>query len=181
MVNLRAKLVNDTLDILSSEVTLESLKARYEKRLSESKLTDLDLSPILKKAENERSVEELRKIVFRKLADDDYKSKIQDYNSYKRLVEVEPEGASDTDSYEFYFTEDSDTITRHFRIKKNDSNKINEKIARLKRELSDSDWKVVRCYEASLINEEAPYDVKELTEKRAEIRKEINRLQELVK
>ena len=40
------------------------------------------------------------------------------------------------------------------------------------------DWKVAKCYEYSLIGEEAPYDIKELHEKRQAVRNQINALQE---
>ena len=39
------------------------------------------------------------------------------------------------------------------------------------------DWKVCKCYEAALVGAEAPYDVKELHQKRQAIRDKINALQ----
>ncbi len=40
------------------------------------------------------------------------------------------------------------------------------------------DWKVAKCYEYSLMGEEAPYDVVALHAKRQAVRDEINRLQQ---
>lgn len=39
------------------------------------------------------------------------------------------------------------------------------------------DWKIIKCYEASLLNQEMPYDLMELQTKRQEARNRINELQ----
>ena len=39
------------------------------------------------------------------------------------------------------------------------------------------DWKVIKCYEASLVGHELPYDITELMEARQAVRDEINELQ----
>lgn len=52
-----------------------------------------------------------------------------------------------------------------------------EEIDRLKKKLTDTDYKVIKCYEASLVNAEMPYDVAEVHQERQEIRDEINRLE----
>ena len=39
------------------------------------------------------------------------------------------------------------------------------------------DWKIIKCYEASLAGRELPYDITELMEARQTIRDEINELQ----
>lgn len=57
-----------------------------------------------------------------------------------------------------------------------------KRISELEKKLSDSheygDWKIIKCYEASLKKEELPYDLDELMEDRQKIRDEINELQE---
>ena len=52
-----------------------------------------------------------------------------------------------------------------------------EAIAKLKDTLTSTDYKVIKCYEASLISEDMPYNVTELHRERQEIRDEINRLE----
>lgn len=52
-----------------------------------------------------------------------------------------------------------------------------EEIERLEKKLSDSDYKVIKCFEASLVGLEMPYDTEELHQTRQEIRDEINRLE----
>lgn len=175
-----AKIVNDDIKILLPEVTLQSIEAKYREKLRQNKLSDTDLAPILQKTEDKRSVEEMKRIIVRKYVDDCYKKEIEDFNSYKRYTETIPEGAGELDSYEFFFTETENEIVRNFRIIKNDKRKVTEKINELKQKIADTDWKVVRCYEASLMNEDMPYNVKELGEYRASIRSEIKQLQELL-
>ena len=52
-----------------------------------------------------------------------------------------------------------------------------EAIEKLKKQLAETDYKVIKCNEASLIGEELPYDMKEVHKERQEIRDEINRLE----
>lgn len=40
------------------------------------------------------------------------------------------------------------------------------------------DWKVIKCYEAKLQEQELPYDLNELMAERQKVRDEINELQE---
>lgn len=52
-----------------------------------------------------------------------------------------------------------------------------EKIAELKKKLSATDYKVIKCSECQLLGEETPYDVAELHAERQAIRDEINKLE----
>lgn len=52
-----------------------------------------------------------------------------------------------------------------------------EAIATLKDMLTSTDYKVIKCYEATLTGEDLPYDIVELRNERQEIRDEINRLE----
>lgn len=62
---------------------------------------------------------------------------------------------------------------------------VKEKISQLKASLTSNDsaigdYRITKCYEASLIGKEMPYDVSELHNKRQEVRDEINRLEALI-
>lgn len=52
------------------------------------------------------------------------------------------------------------------------------KVEELKQSLTDSDYKVIKCYEASLAGEPLPYDFGELREERQAIRQRINELED---
>lgn len=59
---------------------------------------------------------------------------------------------------------------------------IRIKIEMLKNRLSSQfsdvgDWKIIKCYEYKLMEQEPPYDVERLNEERQTIRDEINRLE----
>lgn len=51
------------------------------------------------------------------------------------------------------------------------------RINELKLELLNSDYKVIKCYEANLIGEEMPYDLEALVAQRKSWREEINNLE----
>ena len=55
--------------------------------------------------------------------------------------------------------------------------KIQGEIDAIKAELSETDYQVTKCYEASLVGEELPYDIKALHEDRNEKRAQINALE----
>lgn len=55
--------------------------------------------------------------------------------------------------------------------------KIQGEINAIKAELSETDYQVIKCYEASLVGEELPYDIKALHEDRNEKRAQINALE----
>lgn len=63
---------------------------------------------------------------------------------------------------------------------KQDTEEINDQIADLKQQLSESDYKVTKCYECSLVGETLPYDIEALHKERQTIRDEINRLEALL-
>lgn len=54
---------------------------------------------------------------------------------------------------------------------------IQGEIDAIKAELSETDYQVIKCYEASLVGEELPYDIKALHEDRNEKRAQINALE----
>lgn len=58
-----------------------------------------------------------------------------------------------------------------------EKNEIIEKIWSLKINLQDTDYQIVKCYEASLLNESLPYNLQELLQKRKTWREEINNLE----
>ena len=59
--------------------------------------------------------------------------------------------------------------------------KIRDEIEALKTALSDSDYKITKCYEASLLGQELPYDVAALHTERQALRDKINELEPLLK
>lgn len=62
-----------------------------------------------------------------------------------------------------------------------DTRKIRDEIEGLKTTLSNSDYKITKCYEASLLGTELPYDVASLHSERQELRDKINDLELMLK
>lgn len=62
--------------------------------------------------------------------------------------------------------------------KKQDLQQIRQNIENLKNELKDGDYKVNKCYEASLTKQEMPYNIQELHSQRQLLRQKINELEE---
>ena len=63
-------------------------------------------------------------------------------------------------------------------------NKINEMrslMRLLKQQIAESDYKIIKCYEYSLMNMDLPYDISELHQSRQTMRDEINSLEKELK
>jgi hypothetical protein len=72
--------------------------------------------------------------------------------------------------------DDGDKI-RYRYVKKVDKQAFLIRIQNLQSQLEDTDYQVIKCYEASLSGKELPYDIQELTSTRQAMRDEINQLQ----
>ena len=79
------------------------------------------------------------------------------------VIRIVPYDAGDRISF-YYVTE-------------RDLTKIRKEISELKESLANSDYKVLKCYEASLIGETMPYDIANLHAERQTIRDKINELE----
>ncbi len=62
--------------------------------------------------------------------------------------------------------------------KEDNKSEISMQIANKKRELTNEDYRVIKCYEYSLVGEPLPYDIGSLHAKREKLREEITLLQE---
>lgn len=61
-----------------------------------------------------------------------------------------------------------------------DTQKVRRGIEGLKAQLTEDDYKIIKCYEASLLGNELPYDITTLHRSRQSIRDRINELEELL-
>lgn len=62
-------------------------------------------------------------------------------------------------------------------IKTQQQSNILEEIQQLQQELNESDYKVIKCMECSLLQKELPYNINQLHKHRQQIRDSINELQ----
>lgn len=61
--------------------------------------------------------------------------------------------------------------------KRFDRKKVKSEIETLKAELSDGDYRVIKCYEATLAKAKMPYDIETIHKERQTIRDKINELE----
>ncbi len=61
-----------------------------------------------------------------------------------------------------------------------DEKSVKNKIDKLKLELGDSDYKVIKCWESTLLKKSLPYEMEEVNSERQTIRDQINKLEELL-
>ena len=94
--------------------------------------------------------------------------KIEDGVLRSRDVEAYPE--------RYQETKDGVTQVKERIISVAEQNKIQD----LKNELASTDYKVIKCYEASLVGEAMPYDTQELHTSRQYIRDSINALEDML-
>lgn len=98
---------------------------------------------------------------------------------YKALERAQmPEYNTDTQYLEAAYTE-GENITQAWVIKNiaDSPERREQKIMQLKSALSETDYKIIKCYEYQLAGLELPYDIATLHAQRQEIRDKINELE----
>lgn len=170
-----------------SKYSIDAIDYEVEKKRAESKLRDRIESL-------GTSWEELRRINSKKKKTDDelkllntimavekeYADTIAQLDNYKDLITSDIPDFTDLDQAVPYYEEKDGKVCMLWEIRENDPMRISEKINSLKNELSNSDYKIAKCYEASLLKRELPYDVETLYTERQAKRDEINRLTALL-
>ena len=85
-------------------------------------------------------------------------------------------------SYEAVDEDGTKTLVRMYEIKAipepTEEEIKQQRIAELKAQLDDTDWKIIKCNEYQLAGEELPYDIAELHAQRQALRDEINQLEQ---
>lgn len=187
---LRAKLNEDKktiYEVIDYDVKLSQIDKDYKLLLIENSVDDETINTILSKPEYKRTISDMHKIVFRKKIDDDYNAR---KNSLKTdYLEFQADDFSSLDLGEYDETEayvevKDGVVYQRFRVIKNTARKLNEAIENLKQKLSNTDYIIIKAYEAKVMMQDAPYSDEFMTktaDERQKIRGEINRLEELLK
>lgn len=71
-------------------------------------------------------------------------------------------------------------IVQVYTIIDNDKGKLGKEIGRIKKALSDDDYKIIKCYEASLLGKSLPYDLLSLHLERQAARDRVNELEAVI-
>lgn len=109
-----------------------------------------------------------------------YSERIEEINTYKEMIVSDVPEVTDLDQAVPYYEEKDGKVQMSWEIIKNEPLRVSEKINSLKQKLSDGDYKITKCYEANMLGNELPYDLKTLSAERNELREEINRLETLL-
>lgn len=180
---IRYKFIDEkTVVPIDYNLELSVIKDEYEKTLEANEITDDEI--ILIKAKKKKKLKEKAKLELRLSIEDEFSKRIDKLGEFKDLVE---EPSSDKDLGELdvllpVYRQDrkSGKVIRSWKVEKNSSSLVLNKIDNLKKNLTKSDVKLNKCLEAQLLGTEMPYDVKSLISERQAQRDEINRLETLL-
>lgn len=174
-------------DVINYDKVIGQLKKEFELKCIQNSVDDAVINVILKKREEKRTFSDLKKIILRKKIEDDFNNQMKLYN--EDYIEFIPSyyefelGEFDEASTFFEKGEDG-KIYQRWTLIKNNKSKIINKIEKLKKQLSETDYIIIKSYEAKLSMSDAPYSQDELDkiiQERQLIRDKINELEELIK
>lgn len=180
----KAKIISRyTVQVINYDAELSKIETIYKSDIAKYGVADEVINPILKKKEEKRTLEELMLIVKRKEIEDQRTEQLDMLSTFKEFVPSNFNGElGEYDSPKPYYIEESESVLQKWEVISNDPVKIASKISALKSELDESDYKVMKCYEAAIAkSDEMPYNPDELIESRQAKRDEINRLEALLK
>lgn len=180
---IRYKFIDEkTVVPIDYNLELSVIKDEYEKTLEANEITDDEI--ILIKAKKKKKLKEKAKLELRLSIEDEFSKRIDKLGEFKDLVE---EPSSDKDLGELdvllpVYRQDrkSGKVIRSWKVEKNSSSLVLNKIDNLKKNLTKSDVKLNKYLEAQLLGTEMPYDIKSLISERQAQRDEINRLETLL-
>lgn len=171
-----------------SKYSIDAIDYDYEKNKAEATLVDkmkfrgIDLEKVKKINSKKKKTADEEKILAATVEiENEYSTRMEEINSYKELVMTSMPSVSDTDQVVPYYEEQDGKIVMLWEVRENDPFRVTDKIAKLKKELADSDYKIIKCYEASLSQTfEMPYDIQTLITERQALRDEINSLEKII-
>lgn len=103
-------------------------------------------------------------------------------NGLKSVDVIDSEKLKSKDEYKSIRLEPFDNIDRisYRYVEYFDKKLVADKITTLKQQLEASDYKIIKSYEATLLNLDLPYDLQELYAQRDKLRKNINILENMI-
>lgn len=170
-----------------SKYSIDAIDYDFEKKRAEAIMKDrigalgFDLSEI-KKINSKKKKTKDEELILASVVEieKEYSTRIEEINQYKELIVSPVPETTDLDQAIPYYEEKDGKIEMLWEVTLNEPTRVAEKIDSLKKALADGDYKITKCYEASLLNKELPYDMETLSEERNKIREEINRLEALL-
>lgn len=172
-----------SIEVVDMETIDNELEKRYEDLKLANRVTDNDIKSIIEKSEDERTADELMRLVIRDKLAKEIKNERSKYNDFKEFVEVPYDGQVPVGySERFVYSNEDDKVYRRVELFV-DFYYVRDEIKRIKKELTDTDYIIIKSYEAELLGEEQPYTeeyLRETSAKRAEMRNQINQLEAIL-
>ena len=181
---MKAKLINGAIDIIDYDAECSKINEEYSHNITINSVPDSVIDVILKKNEDDRTIEDLKKLVIRKNIEDKKAERLSKFDDYKDFVVEEYSGT--LGEYERLipsFEDTGDTIKQTYKVEFC-KQFIDEKIYELKKKLVDTDYQVIKYYEAKITLSEMPYtsdEINSIIAERQGIRDKINELQKMIK
>lgn len=180
-IKIKNGIIEGLVDI--EEVNRNLLKEK-EYALIQNFVSDEVIQAIGDKPEAMRTLSEQQKLEIRKNIDQEFEKKLSEYDDYKELVVIQ---------YRDSYNEETETLTPHFteydnRVEQTftprfDRYKVKKLIENNQKILTDTDYIIIKSYEAKLAMLDAPYSQEYLDEvlsKRQAARDKINELETLL-
>lgn len=181
---MKAKIVNGAVRIIDGDVEYSRLRQEYAQNLLQNNVSNEDLTSIWLKAESQRTVVECSKLKKREEIDAWYAEKLNSLNEFKELEVIPFNGEiEEYERLEPVFEEYENKIVQNY-IKVSSRQLLKERISEMKKGLSETDYVIIKTYEAKIMMQDAPYSddfVTKIVDRRQGVRDEINRLEELLK
>lgn len=152
------------------------------KIISKNQIKIIDYDESLRRLQDEKQQKsQLLEDEARSIAIESYfASELAKLEEYKEIRLTSPETESSLDSAIPYYEEEDGVIIQKWEIIENAPFMVESEIQRLKQELAADDYKITKCYEASLLKTEVPYNIYELHIRRQALRDKINELELLL-
>lgn len=178
-MNQKVKILNKySIDAIDYEFEKKRLKSQLKNKIE---ALGVSLDEIKKMNQKEKKTEDEQNILDSFInIEKEYSDGIDYINKYKELVITPAPNVSDIDQLVSYYEEVGDKVHMLWEVIKNEPNRVFQKIELLKKQLSDGDYKIIKCYEADMLGKKYPYELEEIVNERNNIRKEINDLQNLI-
>lgn len=182
----KIKIENNVIkDIVDFNKVLSELQEKHRIAIYENDISDEFINHLKSKPKEKITFTESVKLSLRKQIDDSFNKELSNYDDYKELIIIPYTDEYDKSIYSLIpqYEESFDKVEQTFVVKL-DKRKVKSKIVEYKKALSDTDYIIIKSYEAKLSLIDPPYSseyLDDIVKKRQEVRNKINELELLLK
>lgn len=182
---MKGKIINKQggVSVIDYDKEINNIENRYQELLTSNGVSDGVINIILNKTEEDRTIDDNKKIILRHQIEDWKKSNISKYDDYQD-IEVEEYNKTVPEYYILIpeFKQGDGVLIEYYDCVL-DRSLIKKNISDYKQQLSDTDYIITKTYEAKLSGDTAPYtdeEIKDVVSNRKVLRDKINELEKLL-